>query len=104
MGKNYDLNIWDKLGYETEYAQEGWAIGVYEIPSEGASYGSGKFREELSFDLTPSEAKQLTLGWGEELGGDYCPDHDFWLDLETFFITYKDIPARVASLLKALPE
>lgn len=101
--KNYDLNIWDKLGYETEYEQEGWAITVYEIPHEGAIYGSGTMREDLSFELTPEEAKQLTLGWGPELGGDYAPDSDFWLDVEGFFQTYKDIPPRVANLLKALP-
>ena len=100
---NYDLNIWDKLGYETEYEQEGWAISVYEIPFEGASYGSGNLREDLSFDLTPEEAKQLTLGWGEDLGGDYTPDSDFWIDKDTFFTTYKNVPERVATLLNALP-
>lgn len=100
---NYDLNIWDKLGYETEYEKEGWHISVYEIPFEGSAYGSGNLREDLSFDLTPEEAKQLTLGWGPELGGDYTPDPDFWLDRDTFFGTYRDIPERVATLLKALP-
>jgi len=101
--KNYDLNIWDKRGYETEYEEEGWAIGVYEIPYEGAGYGSGTFREELSFDLTPEESKQLTLGWDPELGGDYTGDSDFWLDRETFLTTYKDIPERVRDTINALP-
>lgn len=101
--KNYDLNIWDRLGYETEYREEGWQISVYEIPYEGAPYGSGEYRKDLSFWLTASEARQLTLGVHTADGGDYAPDSDFWLDIEGFFDTYKNIPARVASLLKALP-
>lgn len=101
--KNWDLNIWDKRGYETEYREEGWHISVYEIPYEGSPYGSGDYREDLSFDLTPEETKRLTLGWGTELGGDYTPDSDFWLDVASFFETYKDIPERVATLLNALP-
>lgn len=100
---NYDLNIWDKLGYETEYREEGWHISVYEIPFEGSDFGSGQFREDLSFDLTPEEAKRLTLGWGPELGGDYAEDSDFWLDVHGFFDTYKDIPERVAEKLRNLP-
>lgn len=101
--KTYDLNIWDRRGYETEYAEEGWYIDVYEIPSEGAPYGSGEYRPELGFSLTPSEARELTLGLAEKHGGDYAPDADFWLDVEGFFSIYKSVPARVASLLKALP-
>lgn len=100
--KNYDLNIWDRKGYETEYAEEGWYISVYEIPSEGAPYGSGTLREDLGFWLTEEEAKRLTLGWGEDLGGDYAPDSDFWLDVDGFFQTYKDIPETVVTRLKAL--
>lgn len=102
----YDLNIWDKLAWETGGEQEGgWHIGVYEAPEEGAPYGSGKLREDLSFDLTPSEAKQLTLGWDTNLGGVYSSDEDFFLDLESFLDMYKDVmPPRVLSLLKALPE
>jgi hypothetical protein len=101
---NYDLNIWDKVGYETEYAEEGWHISVYEIPETGAPYGSGTLREDLSFPLTDSEAKELTLGWGPDLGGFYSEDSDFWLDVESFFSIYKNVPPRVESLLKALPE
>jgi hypothetical protein len=101
--KNYDLNIWDRQGYETNYTEEGWHISVYELPATGEAYGSGKLLEELGFDLTENEARQLTLGWGPDLGGDYTSDSDFWLDVEGFFSTFKDIPPRVASLLKALP-
>jgi hypothetical protein len=100
---NYDLNIWDRRGYETEYREEGWCISVYEIPNQGSAYGSGTYREDLGFDLTPEEVKQLTLGWGTELGGDYTPDSDFWIDVQGFFDTYKDIPERVAEKLRNLP-
>lgn len=101
---NYDLNIWDRRGYETEYQEEGWVINVYEYPTIGSPYGSGTFLEDRTIDLTPTEAKRLTLGWGPELGGDYCSDPDFWIDKETFHDTYTDIPERVANLLWALPE
>ena len=102
MSSNYDLNIWDRRGYETEYAEEGWAIEVYTYNHLGASYGSGDHVQTI--DLTPAEAKRLTLGWGTDLGGDYTPDSDFWLDKESFLQIYRDIPERLASLLWALPE
>lgn len=102
MTTNYDLNIWDKVGYETEYEQEGWAIEVYTYNSVGDPYGSGQHHSTI--ELTPTEAKRLTLGWGRDLGGDYTEDSDFWIDKETFFQMYKDIPERVANFLWALPE
>lgn len=99
---NYDLNIWDKIGHETEYAEEGWAISAYSIPEAGAIYGSGQFVTELM--LTPEEAGRLTLGKAIADGGDYAPDSDFWLDLESFFVTYKNIPIRVEAFLRSLYE
>ena len=101
---NYDLNIWDRRGYETEYQEEGWEISVYQYPYIGSSYGSGRYMEDHTITLTPTEAKRLTLGWGDDLGGDYTPDADFWLDKDTFLEVYKDIPERVANLLWALPS
>ena len=101
---NYDLNIWDRRGYETEYEEEGWSIDVYQYPYAGASYGSGEHMKDHTITLTPTEAKRLTLGWGPDLGGDYTPDPDFWIDKDTFFQIYTDIPERVANLLWALPE
>lgn len=102
--KNYDLNIWDKLGYETNYGQTGgWVISVYKIPHIGSAYGSGEFMENYGLDLTPEEAKRLTLGVSEKDGGDYSEDVDFWLDAETFLTTYSDIPSRVKQYLKSLP-
>jgi len=103
MTENYDLNIWDREGYETEYEKEGWVINVYQYPAVGSPYGSGTMLEDRTITLTPTEAKRLTLGWGEDLGGDYTPDSDFWLDKDSFFETYTDIPERVANLLWALP-
>ncbi len=104
MTTNYDLNIWDQEGYETEYEKEGWAISIYQYHSVGDAYGSGRQLEDRTITLTPEEAKRLTLGWGPDLGGDYAEDSDFWIDKESFFETYKDIPERVANLLWALPE
>ena len=104
MTNNYDLNIWDRRGYETEYQEEGWAIDVYQYDYLGAPYGSGNHVPEHTITLTPAEAKRLTLGWGPDLGGDYTPDADFWLDKDSFFDTYTDIPERVYNLLWALPE
>jgi len=104
MVNNYDLNIWDKVGYETEYEEEGWAIEVYQYDYKGSPYGSGKHIPEHTITLTPTESKRLTLGWGTDLGGDYTPDADFWLDKDTFLETYTDIPERVFNLLWALPD
>jgi hypothetical protein len=103
MTNNYDLNIWDKAGYETEYEEEGWVINVYQYNSVGDPYGSGPMLEDRTIELTPDESKRLTLGWGIDLGGDYCEDSDFWLDKDTFLKIYKDVPERVAGLLDALP-
>jgi len=104
MTNNYDLNIWDRRGYETEYEEEGWAIDVYQYDYLGAPYGSGTHMSDYTITLTPTEAKRLTLGWGSDLGGDYTPDSDFWLDKDSFFDTYTDIPERVANLLWSLPD
>lgn len=94
---NYDINVWDRLGYETEYEQEGWSLSAYSIPSKGAQYGSGDFVSELV--LTEEEWKALTLGVA---GGDYGSDSDFWIDLESFFVVYRNIPTRVEAFLKGL--
>lgn len=94
---NYDLNIWDRVGYETEYEKEGWTISVYTIPKHEAPYGSGDFL--VNIDLDTQEAKRLTLGLSMREGGDYSSDPDFWMDIQSFFVTYRDIPKRVEELL-----
>ena len=100
--KNYDLNIWDHLGYETEYEQEGWRLTVHEIPYDGAPFGSGDIVCHL--DLTKEESVALTLGVAPDKGGDYCIDSDFWLDIESFYLTYQNIPTRVGAFLTSLYE
>jgi hypothetical protein len=75
---------------------------VHRYKSIGDPYGSGEYVETIW--LTPTESKRLTLGWGPDLGGDYCADPDFWIDKESFYDTYTDIPERIHNLLWALPE
>jgi hypothetical protein len=102
---NYDLNIWDRLSYETSGEESGgWEINIYEYDAIGAPMGSGRQLKDRTIILTPSEATRLTLGWGPDLGGDYTEDEDFFIDKEAFFNIYKDIPERVSNLLWALPE
>ena len=104
LGDNIDLNIWDKLGYETEYEQEGWALMPYTIQAKGDSFGTGLMLESCEIMLTPEEAKRLTLGVAMADGGDYCPDADFWMDMQTFYLTYRDIPQRVDESLRFVLE
>jgi len=102
---NYDMNIWDETSYESSGAVNGgWKINFYQYPQLGAPYGSGKMVQELDFYLTEEEAKQLTLGWGPELGGDYTEDEDFFIDVVSFLDTYKDIPQRLLDHINNLPE
>jgi len=54
MTENYDLNIWDREGYETEYEKEGWVINVYQYPAVGSPYGSGTMLEDRTITLTPT--------------------------------------------------
>lgn len=100
--QNFDLNIWDRIGHETNYAESGWTISVYEIPFDGAHYGSGK--QIVNLDLTDEEVEALTLGKRQRDGGDYTEDSDFWLDLESFFVTYQNISPRIRAFLTSLYE
>ena len=97
---NYDINVWDRLGYETEYREEGWSLSAYSIPESGVQYGSGEFVSELA--LTEDEWKALTLGIEQSEGGDYGSDYDFWIDIEAFFVTFRNIPTRVEAFLRGL--
>ncbi len=100
LNNNIDLNVWDKVGYETEYKREGWVLTPYTIAFEGDSFGSGKELTEYEIGLTPYEAKRLTLGLAKADGGDYTPDYDFWIDMQTFYLTYRNIPKRVDQALR----
>jgi hypothetical protein len=106
---NYDLNIWDEgmhntchLPEEEQYSQ--WKISVHNVHelSDG-SIQCGDWIEDISIYLTEDEVKALTLGWGPDLGGDYTSDEDFFLDIDSFFTIYKDIPDTVKERLLALP-
>jgi hypothetical protein len=105
MTNNYDLRIWDKLSVDTDGKQTGgWVISIYSIRWPEDFYGMGALLEDKQIDLSEEEAKRLTLGLDPELGGDYTPDDDFFIDKTGFFDTYSDIPERVEDLLEALPE
>jgi hypothetical protein len=102
---NYDMNIWDETAWESSGEQTGgWKINFYTIPQVGIHYGAGTMLQEYDFYLTEEEAKQLTLGWGTDLGGDYIEDDDFFIDMETFFHTYENIPQRLLDHFDTLPE
>ena len=104
LSDNIDLNIWDKVGYNTEYKEEGWVITPYTIRLEGQYYGSGTELTEHELVLNEMEAARLTLGRASTEGGDYSPDSDFWMDLNTFLLTYQDIPDRVLEWVKGMFE
>ena len=98
---NFDINVWNRGAYfsEDKPAEEHydeWVLCPYVLEAEGDGYGTGKYLDELNLELTKEEAQVLTLGWGTDLGGDYCEDDDFWLDMITFLAVYKNIPDRVS--------
>jgi hypothetical protein len=106
---NYDLNIWDEGMHNTchlpeaeQYSQ--WKISVHNLHKLPDGYiQCGDWIEDINIYLTEDEAKALTLGWGTDLGGDYTQDEDFFLDIDSFFTVYKDIPERVKEELLSLP-
>jgi hypothetical protein len=104
LSDNIDLNIWDKVGHETEYKKEGWAITPYTIIDEGKYYGSGTELPEHELVLTKAEANRLTLGKSAIQGGYYSEDCDFWMDLNTFLLVYQNIPNRVLEWAKVMLE
>ena len=106
MTRNYDMNIWDELEYESWGEASGaWKINFYPIPQVGIPYGgSGQWLEKYDFFITDEEAKMLTLGWGQDLGGYHCEDSDFFIDIETFKTIYKEIPERLLRHFEILPE
>lgn len=103
--KNYDINIWDELSYNTSGKETGgWKMNFYQYSQVGAPYGSGKMLEEYDLVLTADEVEALTLGWDESLGGDGQGDDDFFIDVESFLLEYKNIPDRIRKHIESLPE
>lgn len=94
----YDLNVWNWLGDETNYARDGWRIDVYECDED---WNHADSPVKIIF-LNDSQAKQLTLGVANEDGGDYDWDTDFWIDPNAFLDTYKNIPRKVKRYLSEL--
>ena len=91
MTNNYDMNIWDETAWESSGEQTGgWKINFYTIPQVGIHYGAGTMLQEYDFYLTEEEAKQLTLGLGPDLGGDYTEDDDFFIDMVKFMKDIED--------------
>lgn len=95
---NYDLHIIDKNG--------DWEISVYKLyVDQYGHYLPDTTQTVMTIALTNEEATRLTLGLGQDEGGDRWNDaDDFFVDMEDFFDTYQDIPERVSNLLRSLPE
>jgi hypothetical protein len=97
---NFDVNIWDKVGYFTNYEQEGWTLTPHFIVLDKEGYEStGDMIDVINLHLTKEEAESLTLGLDREEGGDYSGDQDFFLDFHGFFDVYKNIPDIVTTYL-----
>lgn len=94
----YDLNIYDKVGHNTNYEQEGWSVLVYECNE----HWKPNDEHLVEFVLTPDESRALTLGVSEADGGDYTSDSDFWIDPHFFRKTYKQIPKHITDYLSTL--
>jgi hypothetical protein len=93
----FDINVWNRGAYLTEglpatEQYDEWVLCPYTIIDDKAGYGYGRELSELNLVLTYKESDELTLGWSQDLGGNYYPDDDFWIDSETFKDTYKDMP------------
>jgi len=94
-----DMNVWDRVGDDTNYERHGWVIDIWECNEHWSPEGFDPF---MRIELTESQAKQLTLGVAKEDGGDYTWDSDFWIDPAGFLDTYKNIPRKVKRYLEAL--
>lgn len=98
---NFDINIWNRGAYESEVLPEDqkydeWVLCPYSLRWDGDDICQDQELREFNLVLTEEDAKALTLGWGTDLGGDYCEDDDCWIDSNSFRVTYKDIPPKVA--------
>ena len=103
VSTKYDVNIWNE-GWHNDEASR-WKLSIHEqmIASDG-SLQCGDWREDLSLTLTDEEAERMTLGKSVEEGGDYTPDEDFFLDVASVPVIYKDVPERVKAFFASLPE
>lgn len=98
---NFDINVYNRGANEStilpaEQYYDEWVLCPYSLEWDGLHIVQDQELTEFNLLLTAEDAKALTLGWGTDLGGDYCEDDDFWLDANSFRETYKDIPDKVA--------
>ena len=99
---NFDINVFNRGAYESEVLPEDqkydeWVLCPYSLRIDGDDYVvQDQELTQFNLVLTKEDAKQLTLGWGTDLGGDYCEDDDFWIDSNSFRDIYKEIPPKVA--------
>ena len=93
---NFDINVFDRAQYNEPGCDEHeWLLCPYKLTWDGDNYSISDEMYELNLVLTDKESESLTLGWGPDLGGDMEESEDFWIDVNSFKDTYKDIPPRV---------
>ena len=93
---NFDINVFDRAQYNDPGCDaHEWLLCPYKLTWDGDNYSISDEMADLNLVLTDEEAKSLTLGWGQDLGGDMEESEDFWIDANSFKETYKDIPDTV---------
>lgn len=98
---NFDINVYNRGADESsilppEQYYDEWVLCPYSLNWDGNFYNIDTELSELNLVLTDEEVKALTLGWDQNLGGDYIGEDDFWIDANSFKDTYKTIPKNVA--------
>ena len=98
---NFDINVYNRGADESsilppEQYYDEWVLCPYSLNWDGNFYNIDTELSELNLVLTDEEVKALTLGWDQNLGGDYIGEDDFWIDANSFKETYKTIPKNVA--------
>ena len=97
---NFDINVFDRAQYNDPGCDaHEWLLCPYKLTWDGDNYSISDEMADLNLVLTDEEAKSLTLGWGQDLGGDLEESEDFWIDANSFKETYKDIPKTVQTWL-----
>lgn len=101
---NFDINVYNRGADNStilppeEYYDE-WVLCPYSLEWDGEHIVQDQELTQFNLVLTAEDVEALTLGWGTDLGGDYCEEDDFWLDANSFRETYKDIPIKVKAWL-----
>ena len=98
---NFDINVYNRGADEStvlppEQYYDEWVLCPYSLNWDGNFYNIDTELSQFNLVLTDEDVKALTLGWDQNLGGDYIGEDDFWIDANSFRETYKDIPPKVA--------